>query len=367
MSVESKQIVLDSCKLQRKIGLLNSKVPVLVGKTSSGKTWWVQHELSQQLKLPIVKVLLQNEQPDEVLGYPKYLKEDTLTYLKPAWWTDEPSIFFFDELDKARDELHACILTLMREGTIRGRQLPSGSVIICAMNESDSLSEPLKARSIFVPFEYEQRESIFPDVLAYMQEVYTMQPTLPKQIPNMESVHFLEHYSRINPNILKERAVLRLLCSGLFPPKQVPSIMDMLTGNKDIEYNKIIEDDELFTNFIATISNPADVSKHFIEFVKIGSTRYQAKRLCKLLRKFATTNAEDFIKIYETNHDILMDNFPNLARHKFNIDFVRELGVEMHKLLNVFTDKVDDMYYNWTKDGEEFDERDKGIKEEEQV
>ena len=104
-----------------------------MGKTSSGKTWWVQHELSQQLKLPIVKVLLQNEQPDEVLGYPKYLKEDTLTYLKPAWWTDEPSIFFFDELDKARDELHACILTLMREGTIRGRQLPSGSVIICAM------------------------------------------------------------------------------------------------------------------------------------------------------------------------------------------------------------------------------------------
>ena len=91
----SKKIALDCCKLQQSLGHESSRVPVLVGKTSSGKTYYVQHELSKQLDLPIVKILLQNEQPDEILGYPKFMGQDKLEFLKPAWWTDTPSIFFF--------------------------------------------------------------------------------------------------------------------------------------------------------------------------------------------------------------------------------------------------------------------------------
>lgn len=55
--LSSKQIAEDICKLQRKVGLINAKVPVLVGKTSSGKTYWIQNELSNALRLPVVKAL----------------------------------------------------------------------------------------------------------------------------------------------------------------------------------------------------------------------------------------------------------------------------------------------------------------------
>ena len=208
----TKQLAYDCCKIQQKVGLLNAKVPVLVGKTSSGKTYWVQNELSKQLKLPVVKILLQNEQPDEVLGYPKYKeKTDTLEYLKPAWWTDEPSIFFFDELDKAREDLHSSILTLMREGTVRGKSLPKGSVIVCAMNESNYLSEPLKARSLFLSFTYQTRETALENVAKYLTEVWDNNPEMPEPIECMENVHFLELFGRVHPTIYSEFQSLQLL------------------------------------------------------------------------------------------------------------------------------------------------------------
>ena len=232
-----------------------------------------------------------------MLGFPKYLAStNELTYLKPAWWSDTPSIFFFDELDKSRDELHASILTLMREGTVRGRPLPKGSVIIAAMNEAG---------------------------------------------------HYLEKLRTVRPTLAQEQGVLHQVCIGLFPADVIPSIMDIMTGNQELDYPKLLDNKETFDNFVHTQRSVDQAAKHIVEFVKIGKHESHANRVVKLYEKFASTNADDLVRVYSKVHDILFDNYPNLARHDFNESFVRELGIRLRNMLAHYTNKVDELAYSW--------------------
>tara|TARA_R100001086_G_scaffold200009_1_gene116237 strand:- start:15937 stop:17031 length:1095 start_codon:yes stop_codon:yes gene_type:complete len=344
----SKQIALDALKLQQQVGLEDSKVPVLVGKTSSGKTYWIQNELSKALDLPVVKILLQNETQDEVLGFPKYLDStNSLTYLKPAWWSDTPSIFFFDELDKSRDDLHASILTLMREGTVRGRPLPKGSVIIAAMNETDNLSEPLKARSLFLPFVYEERSSSLNDVVGYLQDKWTLSPTLPEPSQCMENVHYLERYQTVRPTLSQEPGLLSQICQGLFPADTVPSIIDMIVGVQELDYAKLLDKEETFNNFVHTQRSVDSAAKHIVEFIKVGKYVSHASMVVKLYEKFASTNADDLVRLYSQVHDIFFDNYPNLSRHEFSTEFVQALGKKLGAVLGGYTSAIDDLAYSW--------------------
>ena len=352
----SKQITIDMIKLQQTKGLESTRIPVLVGKTSSGKTYWIQHELSVIVNLPVVKILLQHEQSDEMLGYPRYL-EDTqkLSYLKPAWWTDKPSIFFFDELDKAKEDLHASILTLLREGTLRGRQLPKGSVIICAMNEDQSLSDPLKARCAFLPFTYNTRDiqdTTLHNVANHLQFAFNIPPELPDQVETMETIHFLEQYQTVNPNILKDPNKLRTLVYGLFPEKYQITVLDLLSSLTTIDYVKLIKNKNLFTNFIANINALEQAHKHFIECLKIINTPEQVDTLLTMVKKFKGTHSDELVAWYTLVHDALMNEVPNLANHKFDITSIRYLGKELHYILEEHSEILDKLNYDWRNDAE---------------
>ena len=357
MSTISKQVALDACLIQRKTGLLDSKVPVLVGQTSSGKTYWVQNVLSKELNLPVVKILLQNEQPDEILGYPKFVGNDTLEFLKPAWWTDQPSIFFFDELDKSRDELHASILTMLREGTIRGRTLPTGSVIVCAMNESQYLSDPLKARCIFVPFDYEPRQlgTTLDKVSDYVQS-FTLPVELPVQSNVPENVHYLTQYQTIDPNILEHQDKLRTICNGLFPTKQVVPILGILNKLTELDYAKLITDDDLCTNFVNSITSVHDAHVHFIELLKVAS-KDTINFPRRIIKRFSTSNVEDLVKFYELTHDALLNDIPNIGKHIFNKEVIKEVAYETQYRLADLSDelasKISELKDKWEEEGHE--------------
>ena len=353
----TKQIAIDMIKLQQINGLESTRVPVLVGKTSSGKTYWIQNELSKIINLPVVKILLQHEQADEILGYPRYLEETkTLSYLKPAWWTDKPSIFFFDELDKAKEELHASILTLLREGTLRGRHLPKGSVIICAMNEDQNLSDPLKARCTFLPFVYNPRDiedTKLSNIADHLQASFTILPELPDQVETMETIHFLEQYQTINPNVLQDHTKLRALVYGLFPEKYQLTILDLLSGLSEVDYVKLLKNEKLFNNFIKNINALEHAHKHFIECLKILHTREHVDVLVNMVKKFAGTNSDELVTWYKLVHDALMNEVPNLANHKFHIESIRYLGKELYHILESHTNKIDELNYNWREDNVE--------------
>lgn len=346
---EIQKTILEACNLQQSVGLQDSKVPVLVGKTSSGKTYWIQNVLSKELNLPVVKILLQNEQPDEILGYPKFMGQDKLEFLKPAWWTDKPSIYFFDELDKSREELHASILTLMREGTIRGRHLPKGSVIVAAMNETEYLSDPLKARCLFLPFSHTRRthdDSILEQAAEYLQS-NTLPPVLPDQVSIPENLHYIAKFQTFNPNLLQDKPKVKMLLTGLYPDRDLLPMLNILCGLDDIHYHKLIKDTKLFNNFLSSITSVYDGHKHFIELLKIASDSYDhVSMLDQLVKKFSSSNAEDLVKFYELTHDAWLNDIPNIGNHVFNDSVVRNLAHKLRDSLAELTCDIDDKLTN---------------------
>ena len=121
-------------------------VPALIGKTGVGKTSAI-NKVAEILNLPIKTLLLQTMLPEEVTGIPFAQKEKTY-YPLPAWIPDDaiedtlsPThnltvkkpqpltfregtfILFLDELDTARQEVLAAVLTLLAEKKIRDTRL----------------------------------------------------------------------------------------------------------------------------------------------------------------------------------------------------------------------------------------------------
>ncbi|MEJ5245949.1 MAG: AAA family ATPase [Bacteroidota bacterium] len=131
-------------------------VPCLYGTSGTGKTTRVQ-QLAEELGLPLRVILLHSSLPEEVLGIPRVIDGKTVWSI-PDWVMNEPAIYFFDELDKVREEELATILTLFASKTIRNYPLPKGSVIIAGMQPIEpelwtmtQTGKALIARMIFVP------------------------------------------------------------------------------------------------------------------------------------------------------------------------------------------------------------------------
>lgn len=135
----------------------------LIGKTGSGKTAIAQ-EIAENKGLKLVKILPGTENPDEILGLPRPVRQGKLRVIEPILRRElsdvvnSPGLLFIDELDKAREETHAAILTLLANREVRGIKLHSETLVICAMQPVDpevflasETGEALSARLVFVP------------------------------------------------------------------------------------------------------------------------------------------------------------------------------------------------------------------------
>lgn len=136
--------------------------PVLVGPTGSGKTsrvraWADQHGYT------VRTILLGTMLPEEILGIPRVVGGRTVWSL-PEWCPTDgcsPSILFLDELDKARPEAVAAVLTLLAELRIRDHFLPSDTLIVGAMQPvpddwlADETARALRARIVPIPVSYD--------------------------------------------------------------------------------------------------------------------------------------------------------------------------------------------------------------------
>jgi hypothetical protein len=60
-------------------------------------------------------------------------------FLPPYWWPldNKPVVLFLDELNRARPEILQSIMDLTLNKTLAGKKLPTGSIIISAVNEGD--------------------------------------------------------------------------------------------------------------------------------------------------------------------------------------------------------------------------------------
>ncbi len=155
------EMVVEVCEAVRKAGG-PSLTPCLVAETGEGKTARVR-ELADMKKLPMFVILPATEEPTDLLGYPRpeeyegipvirhLLREELLLAV------EQPCLIFIDELDKAREETHAALLTLLASREVRGRKLHEESLVVCAMQPVDrgiflatKTGEALSARLVFL-------------------------------------------------------------------------------------------------------------------------------------------------------------------------------------------------------------------------
>jgi hypothetical protein len=112
--------------------------PALVGLHGTGKTSRVRKYAQEQGKAFEV-VLLSSMLPEDVLGIPR-VDEGVTRRSIPDWAEraiEAPTVLFFDELDKAHEDVSAVVLTLLCDRAIHGKALHPETEIIVAMQPVD--------------------------------------------------------------------------------------------------------------------------------------------------------------------------------------------------------------------------------------
>jgi hypothetical protein len=113
---------------------------MLIGKHGIGKSQIISH-FYQKKKMKVIAFFLgQMSDPGDLIGLMhKDEKTGHSEFLSPYWWPSDnkPIVLFLDELNRARPEILQSVQDLTLNKTLAGKQLPTGSIIISAVNEGD--------------------------------------------------------------------------------------------------------------------------------------------------------------------------------------------------------------------------------------
>jgi hypothetical protein len=209
-------------------------IPCLVGPTGCGKTQRViQLAQAPELALKgVVRLLLGQHLPEDIGGIPRISQNHT------GWVTDfaltrdlhraveEPVLLFLDEIDKARPEVHATVLTLKADRIIRDQKLHPGTVIVAAGQPvsaeawlSDETHQALSARMVWLKqthdWDYVRKEVNMP--LAWLQSTDPafIAPILPANSRSMTRIiQFLQWAGLSLSNVERETIIRGTLAGG---------------------------------------------------------------------------------------------------------------------------------------------------------
>jgi hypothetical protein len=113
---------------------------MLVGRHGIGKSQTIA-EFYRRKGIPVIAFFLgQMSDPGDLIGLMhKDEATDRSEFLPPYWWPtdDQPIVLFLDELNRARPEILQSVMELALNKTLAGKRLPTGSVIVSAVNEGD--------------------------------------------------------------------------------------------------------------------------------------------------------------------------------------------------------------------------------------
>jgi MoxR-like ATPase len=174
-------------------------IPCLIGPTGSGKTARVR-AYADATGRRIETLLLGTMLPEDVLGLPRVI-DGVTRWSQPAWAARavaEPTVLFLDELDKARPDVMATVLTLIASREIHGIPLHPATRIVAAMQPVDPDSwlatetgRALSARFCYIPITYDRARlsaAIGVDVSDLPTPPVPTPPTLP--IPSDRQVEW---------------------------------------------------------------------------------------------------------------------------------------------------------------------------------
>lgn len=218
------EIVVKIIETNRKMKGIQTLVPCLYGESGTGKTTRA-YKIAEQLGLKLKIILLHSMLPEEVLGLPRVEDGKTIWAL-PEWYSEEPTLYFFDELDKVREEELGTILTLLADKKVRDHYLHPDSVIMVGMQPIDpsywtstKTGQALIARLIFIPTSSK-------DAISYLSAKYNINLdfikydeniTLPLMMPTPRQIEY--GLNCINIIGIMNRQDWIPILQGIFPPE----------------------------------------------------------------------------------------------------------------------------------------------------
>ena len=109
---------------------------LLWGTHASGKTSAVL-QAGSEIGLPVIILNLSTQSPEDLIGLPEKSNNKT-SFLKPAWFPDQPAIVFLDEFNRAPKYVLQTMLPFVNEHRLHSHILPKGSIVIAAANPASA-------------------------------------------------------------------------------------------------------------------------------------------------------------------------------------------------------------------------------------
>lgn len=113
---------------------------MLSGKHGIGKSKIITDHFSVKGQKVVTLFLGQMSDPGDLIGLPNKDEKTGKTVFMPPYWfpTDnQPVVPFLDELNRARPEILQTIMDLTLNRKLAGLELPAGSRIVSAVNDSE--------------------------------------------------------------------------------------------------------------------------------------------------------------------------------------------------------------------------------------
>lgn len=113
---------------------------MLSGKHGIGKSQIITKFFEAKGMKVVALFLGQMSDPGDLIGLPNKDEETGKTVFMPPYWfpTDgQPVVLFLDELNRARPEILQTIMDLALNRKLAGRELPTGSRIVSAVNDGE--------------------------------------------------------------------------------------------------------------------------------------------------------------------------------------------------------------------------------------
>ena len=128
------------------IEFTNPKQPILLeGIHGIGKSEVVKQIFEKKGFDVITLFLGQSSDAGDIIGLPKIITDESTGYIytdfcPPKWWPTDMNgkyIIFLDELNRGRPEIMQCVMDMVLNRKLNGRELPKNTWIIGAMNPDD--------------------------------------------------------------------------------------------------------------------------------------------------------------------------------------------------------------------------------------
>jgi hypothetical protein len=215
----------------------------LISESGHGKTWRVE-DWAKRKDLKLTKVLLKGYSYDELWGIPKVINEsDRLTFFKPDWLHEnEPQVLFFDEVDKADDEMFGMILTLITNRTVRKWKLHPDSVIILAANNfKNQYSEEFKALTNRVVWYSPNGWDYIVNKYPHLSHVKALTKEFDKLPVSEELSPRLFDFIMSNLKLFVKHDILDLILAGTCSNKWLTFFKENIVDKQDENVNLIID------------------------------------------------------------------------------------------------------------------------------